>query len=137
MSRRQEHYRARKVRKNVGERAEQKRFFAVHGAAANQNGTCAEGSPPGQTPLTPPPSAPWVFLGTFGVTCPNDTVNTATDTIASIASGKSNFQANTPTPGTYQFNWQTVKGSTGCVALVLQYDTGIQVFQAIFKYSKT
>jgi len=100
--------------------------------------TCAEGSPSGQTPLTPPPFAPWVFLGTFAVNCPNDTLNTATDTIfSSLASGKSNFQANTPTAGTYQFNWQTVKGSTGCVALVLQYDTGIQVLQAIFKYSKT
>jgi len=101
------------------------------GPTTQGGSVCADNSPNPTTVF-----APWVFLGTIAITCPNDTLNTATDT-TSLAAGKSGFQANTPSPGSYQFNWQTVPKSTGCVALVLQYDTGLQVFQAIFKYSKT
>ena len=101
------------------------------GPTTQGGSVCADNSPNPTTVF-----APWVFLGTIAITCPNDTVNTATDT-SSLAAGKSGFQANTPVDGSYQFNWQTIPKSTGCVALVLQYDTGIRVFQAIFKYSKT
>jgi len=100
------------------------------GPTTPSGSTCMDSSP------NPIVSAPWVFLGSIPVTCPNDTLNTATDTpTASLDPGKSAFQQ--PSPGSYQFNWQTVPKSTGCVAIVLQYDTGIQVFQAIFRYSKT
>jgi hypothetical protein len=114
--------------------------FAGDGSAETNLSWCSASAQPTNSTCTlddlTTVSAPWVWLGAMPITCPNDTVNTATDTTV-LASGKSNFQANFPSPGYYQFNWQTVSKSTGCVAIVLQYDTGIQVYQAIFKYSKT
>jgi hypothetical protein len=81
----------------------------------------------------PPVGRPWVFLGLIQSSCSADAapLNTATDTaISPNSSGFQNFLN-----GSYQFNWKTVKGSTGCVTVVLQYDGGLAVFPANFKYS--
>ena len=77
-------------------------------------------------------TAPWVNLGTIAVTCPGGpSVNSATETTISAAggSGLQNFGN-----GEYQFDWKTVKGSTGCVRVVATFDSGLVTYPAIFQY---
>jgi hypothetical protein len=79
--------------------------------------------------LTPGVSKPWVFIGTIATNCVSDpTPNIETENPAG-GSGLQNFG-----DGSYQFNWKTVKGSTGCVDIVLMYDTGLTLYPAQFKY---
>jgi hypothetical protein len=74
-------------------------------------------------------TAPWVNLGTLPVTCPGGSrVHSETITAAGN-SGLQNFGN-----GSYQFNWQTVKGSTGCVIVVATFDSGLVVYPATFQY---
>jgi hypothetical protein len=74
-------------------------------------------------------SAPWVNLGTLPVTCPGGPP-VHSETISPTGnSGLQNFGN-----GSYQFNWQTVKGSTGCVKIVATFDTGLVVYPATFQF---
>jgi hypothetical protein len=83
----------------------------------NGDGTC--------TPAVP---TPWVFLGQIGINCQTDQGQTA-DTGITANSGFQNLGN-----GSYQFNWKTAKSATGCATVVLQYDSGLTVFPANFKY---
>jgi len=77
-------------------------------------------------------TAPWVNLGTIATTCPGGPpVHGSTETTISAAgnSGLQNFGN-----GNYQFNWKTVKGSTGCVIVVATFDSGLVVYPATFQY---
>jgi len=77
-------------------------------------------------------TAPWVNLGTIAVTCPGGPpVHSSAETTISAAgnSGLQNFGN-----GNYQFNWKTVKGSTGCVTVVATFDSGLTVYPATFQY---
>jgi hypothetical protein len=77
-------------------------------------------------------TAPWVFIGITSIDCVSDQLNSNTETTAT-ASGASGLQ--NLGNGNYQFNWQTVKGSTGCVTPVLQFSTGFVSFNvANFQY---
>ena len=77
-------------------------------------------------------TAPWVNLGTIPVTCPGGLpVQSSTETTIA-ASGNSGLQ--NEGNGNYQFNWKTVKGSTGCVKVVATFDSGLVVYPATFKY---
>ena len=78
---------------------------------------------------TPGVAAPWIFLGTIATNCMNDTSPNTDTTVAAGNSGLQNFGN-----GTYQYNWKTVKGSSGCVDVVLIYDSGLTLFPAQFKY---
>jgi len=77
-------------------------------------------------------TAPWVFIGTTPVACTTEQISNTTET-TTVAPGSSGLQ--NQGNGTYQFNWQTVKGSTGCVTPVLQFSTGFVSFSvANFQY---
>jgi hypothetical protein len=77
-------------------------------------------------------TAPWVVVANAGVNCSNDQINTSTLTDDG-SSGNSALQ--NLGGGTYQFNWQTQKGSTGCVTPVLIFSTGYVSFDvAEFQY---
>ena len=75
-------------------------------------------------------TAPWVLVQTTPINCPGIT-NTQTD-LTNADPGKSGLQnfGN----GSYQFNLQTKKGSTGCFAAVLTFNSGLVVFPARFEY---
>jgi hypothetical protein len=76
-------------------------------------------------------TAPWVNLGTIAVTCPGGPpVHSAIETTISAGnSGLQNFGN-----GEYQFDWKTVKGSTGCVRVVATFDSGLVTYPATFQY---
>jgi hypothetical protein len=77
-------------------------------------------------------TAPWVNLGTIAVACPGGPpVHSAIETTISAAggSGLQNFGN-----GEYQFDWKTVKGSTGCVRVVAVFDSGLVTYPATFQY---
>jgi hypothetical protein len=77
-------------------------------------------------------TAPWVNLGTIPITCPGGSpVHSATETTISAAgnSGMQNLGS-----GNYQFNWKTIKGSTGCVTVVATFDSGLVTYPATFQY---
>ena len=83
-------------------------------------------------PATGSCTVPWVNLGTIPITCPGGKpVHSETETTISAAgnSGLQNFGN-----GLYQFNWKTVKGSTGCVIVVATFDSGLTVYPATFQY---
>ncbi len=83
----------------------------------------------GTCPSAPALSPPWVFVATIRTTCNIDSTPTTDPTVVAGASGLQNFGN-----GTYQYNWKTVKGLTGCVDIVLIYDSGLTLFPANFKY---
>jgi hypothetical protein len=74
-------------------------------------------------------TAPWVNLGTLAVTCPGGPPVQTETILAAGNSGLQNFGN-----GSYQFNWQTVKGSKGCVKIVATFDSGLVVYPATFQY---
>jgi hypothetical protein len=74
-------------------------------------------------------TAPWVNLGTLPVTCPGGSPVHSETITAAGNSGLQNFGN-----GSYQFNWQTVKGSKGCVTVVATFDSGLVVYPATFQY---
>jgi len=77
-------------------------------------------------------TAPWVFIGTTAINCTTDAITGNTD-IATNTAGGSGLQ--NLGNGNYQYNWQTVKGSTGCVTPVLKFSTGFVSFSvANFQY---
>jgi hypothetical protein len=79
-------------------------------------------------------TAPWVFVGTIGVSCTTD-APTSTNPLPDMSAGSSGLQ--NQGGGLYQFNWKTLKGSTGCVTPVLIFSTGFISFDvAEFKYKK-
>ena len=77
-------------------------------------------------------TTPWVFIGVAPINCASDQIMGTTETAAGTA-GNSGLQ--NLGNGNYQYNWKTVKGSTGCVTPVLQFSTGLVSFNvANFQY---
>ena len=74
---------------------------------------------------------PWVFVGTVKTNCIGDTTpnDDLLDVTVPAGSAIQNFG-----DGTYQYNLNTKKGSTGCFTAVLIFDSGLTVFPANFKY---
>jgi hypothetical protein len=74
----------------------------------------ADGTTNGVTLCT----APWVFVELAPITCPNGTISTTT--LDDLFAGSSALQS--PSPGTYQFNFKTMKSQRGtCSASVLGF----------------
>ena len=78
-------------------------------------------------------SAPWVNLSTVPANCSTGQVISDTETPIQWA-GNSGLQNHGQ--GTYQVNWATVKGSKGCVKVVVTFDSGLTLLPALFQYSK-
>ena len=73
-------------------------------------------------------TAPWVNLSTVPANC--STGEVSSNTIQ--AAGNSGLQ--NIGQGNYQVNWKTVKGSKGCVKVVVTFDSGLTLLPAIFQY---
>lgn len=73
-------------------------------------------------------TAPWVNLGIIPAACSGG----SDDETTIDAAGNSGLQ--NLGNGLYQFNWKTVKGSSGCVIVVATFDSGLVVYPATFKY---
>jgi hypothetical protein len=84
---------------------------------------CSSPNPPAGTC-----TAPWVNLGTIPAACSSG----SDDETTIDAAGNSGLQ--NLGNGLYQFNWKTVKGSSGCVIVVATFDSGLVVYPATFKY---
>jgi hypothetical protein len=103
--------------------------FDNKGNANTKLSWCQTLNPDGKTCATVGVVAPWVFLGQIGINCQTDQQTNNDTSISPNGSGFQNFLN-----GTYQFNWKTVKGSTGCTTVVFQYDSGLVLFPANFQY---
>jgi hypothetical protein len=81
------------------------------------------------TPFVP---TPWVFLSRIPIVCPNGAVDNITmeTEIDPNKAGFKNFGN-----GRYRFNWQTSKTDTGCTAVVLQYDSGLFLVPATYRFT--
>jgi len=87
-------------------------------------------SNPSGTGCTPP----WVYPASVQITCPNGKpANNPTQNPISV-SKLQNFGQGEDGLTEYFFWWKTMKHSSGCVSVVLNFDTGLSVFPAQFKY---
>ena len=78
-------------------------------------------------------STPWVFVGTIAIDCSSFKVLSGATIQKAASAGGSGLQ--NEGNGTYQFDWKTVKGSTGCVTPVLLFSTGyVSLDVAEFQY---
>jgi hypothetical protein len=80
------------------------------------------------TDPTVPATAPWVYLATFGVSCPsNMSTNLATDTLTSAGNSGLQNQGG----GNYQIVWKTQKSWQGqCANVSLTFSSGLTIVPA-------
>jgi hypothetical protein len=76
-------------------------------------------------------TAPWVNLATVPADCSTGQVTSDIETGINWA-GNSGLQ--NLGQGNYQVNWKTVKGSKGCVKVVVTFDSGLTLLPALFEY---
>jgi hypothetical protein len=93
------------------------------GAPVTTLSLCPSLAPDGSSCSDGTVQAPWLVVLAFGVTCPNTSTGVVDNT--TFPAGNSSLQNfSSTTPGSYQYNWKTPGGATGCARLVFIYNTG-------------
>jgi hypothetical protein len=78
-------------------------------------------------------TAPWVNIGTLAIDC--TTLGGLSGAAVQGTTSAGGLGLQNLGNGNYQYNWQTVKGATGCVTPVLQFSSGfVSIGVADFQY---